>query len=180
MNCEGFDRWLDDGLPEALAPPANAHAGSCPRCARALLAARALERLLSEPPAPAPARFTVEVMRRVAWLEAARARGPVVVATSPLPWWVEAAAEPSAALAFALAGVVLWQGRALVAAAGWSAARVTPLVEGVSTTLMVRVAETFTPPVMAGLGLAFLPLFAWLAWRLYRISERMALAVAAA
>ena len=43
MNCERFEQLLDAEGPAGLTAAAQAHADTCPRCARALAAARSMD-----------------------------------------------------------------------------------------------------------------------------------------
>jgi len=107
MTCAEFERWLDEGRLEAQPATAMAHAAACNSCARALVAAEAVERFLALEPPPAPAGFTRRVMARV--------ETPVAVPLPPaLPWWMRAALEPAAILAMVLLTVVTWGWRGLL------------------------------------------------------------------
>ena len=67
MDCNEFERWLDEGMPgdEASRGAAERHAASCQGCAEAAGAARTLEALLAAPAASAPSGFAGRVMERV-------------------------------------------------------------------------------------------------------------------
>lgn len=110
MNCLAFDRLLDAGAPEALAPQALAHAAGCERCGRALAAARSLERALQAhlgaPSLAAPHGFADRVLARIE----VRRRMPLTVQPGALPWWVGIAAQPAAAGALAIAALLAWRG----------------------------------------------------------------------
>lgn len=105
MKCTSFDSWLDEGMPAALAQQALAHVTTCSRCAVAHGAALELEALLALEPVPAPATLRGEVLTRIAG-------GRHVAVTSgalqpsPLPWWVQAAAEPRFAVGLAAVAVL--------------------------------------------------------------------------
>jgi hypothetical protein len=95
----------------AAAAAAAAHAARCDACRAEWNAARAVESLLAETDAPAAARagFAERAMARIG---AERRREPRAAAPRPapvpdLPWWVRAAAEPTTALACALAALVV-------------------------------------------------------------------------
>ena len=122
MDCERFERWLDQGRPESEAPAASAHAATCPVCAAALDAALEIEALLAAAPPAAPPALTEAVMARVSLTVGTR-RLAWRTEPPPLDWWVRAAAEPGVALAFALAALITWRGAALLAlairGAGW-------------------------------------------------------------
>jgi anti-sigma factor RsiW len=176
VNCDALTRWLDDGMPERESDAARAHARGCPRCARSLAAAEAIEALLSSPaPASAPATFTDRVMARVA--SASEARGHATMpAPSPFPWWARVAADPAAALAAALSAVVVWKADALIALATALAARIAQSLPAAATPV-TRIPEVFRQSdVLLGTSIAALPILAWMSWAIYRWSERMVLA----
>jgi len=192
MNCELFERWLDDGRPEAERAAAEAHAARCASCAEALRVALELETLLAAPPAAAPPALTEHVMARIASAEATRARLPA--AESPvLAWWIEAAAEPATVLAAALAALVLWQREALVAIGVALASRTVDwwsrlaalaeknLVPRVGSRDMVFVPSGLLahPGLSSVLELLGLAAALWAAWALYHWSERHVLAAPA-
>lgn len=191
MTCSEFARWLDDGLPEGTAAiAARAHAAACARCAAALAAARELDRLLDAPVTSAPAGLTGSVMTRIAAIESMRAAHP---RETPMPgsfafettqaWWVRAAAQPAAALAFTLAALVLWQrdalslhGGALIAnASGWIAqaldARVFTSLISLPATHAASDALA-KPEVMLGVAFAIAPVLAWVSASLWHWAER--------
>jgi hypothetical protein len=164
MDCERFERWLDEGMGPGAGAEAAAHAAGCARCGAALAVARALEAALGPPAIVAPANFADHVMERVARARTARWLG--WIEPDVLPWWVRAAAEPVTALSLALAALVLWQYPLLARSAAaafqalaspavaafvhqWSAPRITLDLPALSD-----------PFVFAGLVLAGLP-FAW-------------------
>lgn len=164
MDCERFERWLNEGMEAAVDAEGHAHAASCPRCGAALTAARALDAALGRPAVVAPADFAERVMARVARARAARRFAWIEPDT--LPWWVRAAAEPATALSLALAALVLWQYPLL---ARFTAAAFQALASPAVATLMHRLAapqftldlSAFSDPfVFTGLVLAALP-FAW-------------------
>jgi hypothetical protein len=131
MECERFERWLDQGRPESEAPAASAHAATCPRCAAALDAALEIDALLATAPPAAPPALTETVMARVSLI--AGARRPAWRPEPPaLDWWVRAAAEPGVALAFALAALIAWRGAALLALATRGAAWVASALGGLA------------------------------------------------
>jgi hypothetical protein len=171
-DCERFEVWLDQGMPEAAPDDASrsapsqvvSHAASCDRCAAALAAARQLDDALSAAAATAPAGFAERVMGRVA--RARTARLAALAEMDALPWWVRAAAEPAAALALALGALVLWQREALSRfTAGVLEAVGDPAVADWAHRIVApRVAldlSTFSDPVvLVGVTLALVP-FAW-------------------
>lgn len=122
MSCAAFERWLDDGMPEAQADAARSHAAGCTRCAASLAAAEAIEAGLARAAFAAPASFTDSVMARVASLEAASVR-PAPARQDALPWWVRTASDPAVAGAAALGGLLIWKWDAIarvgVAATAW-------------------------------------------------------------
>jgi hypothetical protein len=182
MKCSEFERWLDAGRPGARAGRMHAHVEECPRCATAMRAADELVKALVRPPrAAAPAGFTVDVMARVREAQARR----VAVATIPmlpaLAWWVRAAADPLAVLAFGLAAMLVYWRHALWALAGEAAVRLAAF-DRVTFSLPGATALSFQlphslqvfadPMVVLGLGLATLPAALWLGAVLYRWTER--------
>ena len=123
MNCTRFDRWLDEGMPAAVAARALTHAATCSRCEQAQRTALEVEALLALEPVPAPPALRDAVLTRIA---AGQRFGAAEVKSralqpDPLPWWVRAAAEPRVAVGLA-AAVVLYRGvgevASLVANAG--------------------------------------------------------------
>ena len=164
MDCERFERWLNDGLGETAGAEGHAHAASCARCGAALAVARALEAALERPAIVAPEDFAGRVMERVA--RARMARRLTWIEPEVLPWWVRAAAEPATALSLALGALVLWQYPAL---ARFTVAAFQALASPAMAAFMRQwAAPRFTldlsafsdPFVFTGLVLAGLP-FAW-------------------
>ncbi len=164
MDCERFERWLNEGREGAPGAEGHAHAASCARCGAALAAARALDAALEHPAAVAPADFAERVMERVA--RAHTARRLTWIGPEVLPWWVRVAAEPASALSLALGALVLWQYPVLARSA---AAAVQALASpGVAAFMHQLAAPRLTldlsafsdPFVFTGLVLAGLP-FAW-------------------
>jgi len=184
MSCRDVERWLDDGMPAAGADAARAHVATCAGCARALAAALALDRALAGAPAPAPAGFTDAVMRRVATTDRARARA----AWSPAPpepalaWWVRAAAEPAAVLAFALAALLVWLGPSLSAAAAGAIVGADRALAAAGTWVAnLLPVPSAVPARAAGLdpfALVALMALPWVGWLLFRWSEGFARALA--
>jgi hypothetical protein len=66
-----------------------------------------IDRLLAEPPPPAPVGFTDRLMARLPERRAL----PALVG-GETPWWLRAATDPAAVLALALLGLVSWLGGA--------------------------------------------------------------------
>ncbi len=175
MNCSEFTRWLDAGMPARLEHETREHAASCVRCADLLRAEREIEALLAREPAvrlPDRARFVDRVMAEVVSANP-RTRPDLLPAPPPLPWWVEAAADPAAVLACALMALLLWRPDAL--------ARLTRLLSvrwSVLTWPAVEQARSFLaldrPAVAMGLGFLGLLLLGWISVHLYRWTERLA------
>lgn len=171
MNCETFERWLDDGCPEAAGSSARAHASACARCAAALGSAREIDATLARYRALAPGEFTDQVMKRVAAVEAARVAVPPIV--PPLDWWVRIAFQPAAVLALTLAGLVAWRADVLLrvgAPLGLRLAEAASRIELPSFALFER------PGMPLALGLAAAPFLLWASWRLYVVIERSGIA----
>lgn len=169
MNCEAFERWLDDGRLETSEAAMHAHAATCAPCGTALAAMLELEHALESASTPAPLHFTDRVMNRVSEQRACAADRSVEPA---LAWWVRAAADPAAALALVVAALLLWRGEALwreglalaasAAHLATAAARVTPALP----------APLQAPYVSLAFALALAPLAMWGALRLYAWGER--------
>src|SRR5262249_31212062 len=147
----------------------------CARCAAELEAQREIEALLATPHVPAPAGFTDRVMERVAGIDA-RVRALPALAPG-LPWWVRAAADPAAVLAFALAALVAWKGTMLLAlletlGARWGAAA-TGGIQSLVARVPVAPLAGLGAPVVLGLELALAPAVAWASWRLWKWFEEL-------
>jgi hypothetical protein len=125
-----------------------------------------LARTAATPRLTNPDRFVDQVMRRVA-LEPRRAWQPAAA----LPWWVEAAADPAAALACVLMALVLWKPTALVtlvqAAAGWR------IPSWLPTAWARSILDPDRPTVTLGLQILGSILLAWASLYLYRWTERL-------
>jgi hypothetical protein len=175
--CDRFVADLDalgaDGVPAA-------HAATCPRCARALAAARAIDAQLAGTPSTAPAGFTERVMARV------RANAvPVPAQVAPrvfsdvLPEWVRLAAEPRIAGALVLAALImayaprlLVLGRGgLLVVAGWLAGGA---ANGLAPVTRPLAALAATENLRLALTCGTLTMLMLLAVPLYRWSERFA------
>jgi hypothetical protein len=175
--CERFRSDLDALGPDVVA---TAHAATCPGCARALAAARAIDAELAAPRSASSAGFTERVMARV---RADAAPAPVVVAqpvlTDPMSPWVRLASEPRvagalviAALLIAYAERLLAFGRTgLLAAAAWLAGGA---VNGLAPVTRPLAALATTDNLRLALTCATLTMLALLAVPLYRWSERLA------
>lgn len=209
MNCLEFERLLDAGEPARLPAAAAAHAHECARCERALRRARSLELSLERHFARAgsalldcgddlataevsvvrgelPTSFTDRVMERV---ERSEARG-VRWLTLPdaMPWWVRVPAEPSVALAMALAALLLWRGEAFLAVArAWAPGLASASVRWGETVNGLHFAaplhtllNAFMPgpashwSVIAAMTLGIAPLVALASYALWRLGERLA------
>lgn len=161
MRCDAFERWLDEGMPEADAAEALAHARDCARCAAALSAAESVEAALRMRPPDAPAGFTAGVMARLT-AEAARP----APAPRRAPWWLEIAAEPAvwvglglipavaaaaaitAGFGRAAAGVVEAAASAWVAASSLWATRLPSFLPPLDPTSRVAIAAALALPVL--------------------------------
>lgn len=181
MKCSGFERWLDEGMPEAGAPPARGHTAQCDACARRLAAAVEMDALLAEP-TEAPAEFTDRLMARVEATPrpAPRVSLPALIPDA-LPWWVRAAADPATALSFILAGLVLWKMPAIVEGGTRTLARLPDLMRAVVPAIIPPAgpaASTGGAPVDAvatlALAMGFAPLLGWMGLLLYRGSREFA------
>ena len=186
MLCADYERWLDDGMPEGgLSRTARAHAATCARCASSLAAAHEIDRFLAAPATRAPERLTDSVMARVLAIESVRAeqaREAVVpgsfVFSREQAWWVRAAAQPAAALAFTLAALVLWQrdtlnihANAMVANASGMLTRA--FTNGLGIASVPGLPEAFAKPeVMLGFAIAIAPVLAWTSASLWSWAER--------
>jgi hypothetical protein len=121
MNCDRFARWLDDGMPSREAASMLTHARDCVRCARALAAAQALERVLvaDAPAAPAlSADFTATVMSRLDLSRPAAAATP-----RRAPSWLPLALDPTLLASVATAVLLVVEHAAVESALRLGAAR---------------------------------------------------------
>jgi hypothetical protein len=174
------DRFVADLDALGADGESAAHAATCPRCARALAAARAIEAQLAGTPATAPSGFTERVMARV---RADAAPAPARVAprafADVLPEWVRLAAEPRIAGALVLAALVmayaprlLTLGRGgLLVAAGWLAGGA---ANGLAPVTRPLAALAATDNLRLALTCGTLTTLMLLAVPLYRWSERLA------
>jgi hypothetical protein len=174
MNCSEFTRWLDAGRTAKLEANALEHASACGRCAPLLRAERGIEALLGRAGAPSPldrAGFLDRVMAEVGSTRQEPRPYPMPAA-APLPWWVQAAADPAAVLACALVALLLWRPNALsdltrllsdrFSALAWPA-----IAAAVSYLGLDR------PVIAMGLGLLALVFIGWGSFHLYRWTERV-------
>jgi hypothetical protein len=171
MNCERFDRWLDEGRPDVDGGACRAHAAACARCAAALKAALEIETLLATDLAPAPATLADRVMARVALTRRAEWK----LEPPAFDWWVRAAAEPSVALALAVAALLLWRGDVMLTLASQGLVWLGAGLANVAASAAV----TFAPATRAALWLTVLIAAPWASWLLFRWSEALAIPHAA-
>lgn len=169
MNCAGFERWLDAGMPAGRAADAEealGHAAACADCARSLEAARAVQAALSRPPEPAPARFAASVMGRIAaGAVPARMAGEPRLPKPDFPLWARVLAEPSSALAFLLGGLLLAGHERVAATAGVLSAGLMRTADRVS-------ASEGDPQMLIAVGATLLVLALLSAPGLYRTLSR--------
>jgi hypothetical protein len=166
MSCDRVDRWLDQGGDEADAVAAQAHAASCARCAAALAAALEIDALLAADFGPAPEAITEQVMARVAIARRAQWRFD----PPAFDWWVRAAAQPSVALALALAALLMWRGDLVLALASQGLIWLATQLASASAAAPV----SFAPATRTALRLVLLIATPWASWLLYRWSEDFA------
>ena len=192
MNCLEFERLLDSGEPARLPMAARSHARECARCERSLARARSLERALERHYSSilasgedVSASFADRVMARV---ERGEARGVRWLALpDALPLWVRVPAEPTVALAAALAALLLWRGDVLFAAVrAWTPdlalapARVAALVNATDLGPPLHVLATaFVPSsgahwsVVAAMAIGVAPVLGLAAYAMWRACERL-------
>jgi hypothetical protein len=95
-----------------------------------------------------------------------------IPAAAPLPWWVQAAADPAAVLACALVGLLLWRPHALSDLTGL-------LSDRFSVLAWPAIAEARSylgldrPVIAVGLGSLALLLIGWASLHHYRWAERV-------
>ena len=190
MNCSNLRCWLDEGSPGASEGAAREHAARCASCAALLRAHLEIERLLTPEPAggfsdhagahprrpgalPDRARFVDQVMQRVASAQPQSAPVELWPAMTPLPWWVEAAADPGVVLACVFAALLLWRvdwlehlGR--LAGERWSALAWPALAQAREAMGMDR------PAIMLAFTLLALLALGWISIHLYHWTERLA------
>jgi len=173
-DCDAFDRWLDEGRPEA--DDAQAHAARCPRCASALAAARQLDRALSLPPAgAAPAGFTDSVMRRLRTAQVA----PLPLTASS---WLRTAADPVVLASAGLLLLFVWRREMAASIAGVLSPRLSSLLTAIENPpaissawllpIVAALRAAATPSLELGLALALTPAVLWASWRLFQWTER--------
>ena len=126
MECPTFDRWLNEGRPDAQRADAHRHAESCPRCTDELAAARELTAALSQRFATAPDTFTEGVLDRIAAEERARTHVTPPIVEPSFAWWIRVLLDPATVLSCLLAAVVLATAPQVFAAVqGWTPAFLT-------------------------------------------------------
>lgn len=173
MNCAQFEAWLNDEMPGAAEAEARAHADRCPECAIALRASLAIEALLCGRPSPAPMGFADRVMARVRATDRLPAPAVAWASTLALPWWVRAASDPAAVLAFFVAAVFAWRIDWL-SAAGALVARMTSRISALAPTAdAVAWLGADRPPMQLALVLLGAPAILWSSFALYRWTERL-------
>ena len=108
------------------------------------------------------ARIRTSAVRPLAWPHIVR---------SPFAWWVEAASDPSTALAALIAGLVLWQGRSLL---GGAAMLVTRTVASLRPLEHLPLPAAFDLSHSVGWAIMLVTAFAatWGSWVLYHWTER--------
>lgn len=194
VNCVDLERLLDECELDRLPVDALAHAAECESCARSLARARSLAAALAahfSRVEAAPAGFADRVMARVRRGEARGVRW--LTLPDAMPWWTRAAAEPSVALALAVAALLLWRGDRWLAAAraSWPALAGAPgrLHDGAVALgfgpVMAALARPFAAAagspwaVQLGLVLGVAPLVALAGWMMWRAGEQLVDAVTA-
>ena len=192
MNCLEFENLLDQGEPERLPAVAREHAGECARCARARARARSLEQALTRhfaseltPDEHLPAAFIERVMTRVQRGEANGVRW--LLLPDALPWWARIAAEPSVALAAAVAALLLWRGDRLLthwpawlsyaaladrASDGLAVLRLEDLTHALVTAFVPAPGTHWSVVTAMAIGIA--PALALAAYGLWRMGEKLA------
>ena len=181
MNCEAFERLLDVEGVTALSATATAHAQDCPRCARALEAARSVDAVLvATTSVRAPSGFTDRVLARIrteAKPRAAAVMPRVASPFDPVPAWIRFMAEPTIAGAAVLAALIGWQaprllelGRAWASALAVSAAQ--DAVAGPSQ-WATALQAAFNDPVRLALLVAAASLAPLAGLFLFRWTERL-------
>jgi hypothetical protein len=175
MKCADLKRWLDEGGSPASEAAAREHASRCEGCSTLLEAQREIDVALSRNAAGTlqdHARFVERVMEQVAVAERPQNRVELWPAMSPLPWWVQAAADPAAALACALAALFVWRIDWLLVLTRFAADRWNVVAGPIL--VQARTLLGFDRPGVA-LGLELLAFMAlvWTSYHLYRWSERL-------
>jgi hypothetical protein len=180
VKCKDFRHWLDSGRTDDPTGAAISHAESCAACRREMEGSTALDAALADVSVPSTAAFVSSVMAQVARTPQVRPTPALPPVRQWLPWWVQAAAQPTVVLAFAIISLILWQGDTLFAAAA-----------GLGTWLGAQGAAagfylgSLGDPahrlyVWSGLILGFSPLLAFLYLWLYRGSLTLMLRLSGA
>jgi hypothetical protein len=177
VSCAAFERWLDEGRPDAGASGALAHAGTCPRCAKLL---ELEEALAGAATVRAPAGFTDAVLARI-HAEPARAARPA----RAVPGRLQALLGPAVAIAVTAIPLLLLQRPLLARLAatfvgGWGgiawphAPSLAALAAGAWQPVAALAAQ---PVLLGGIGLGLAPALLLGAWQLFRWSEHWVEAV---
>ena len=173
MNCADLGRWLDGGMPPQAEAAVREHASQCLPCSALLRAQREIDALLGGRAERLRdhSRFVDQVMERVS-IAGSPARRIELWPAAPMPWWVQAATDPAAALACVLAALLYWKldwFLVLTRFVGdrWSVLAVPALSEARSAIGLDR------PGVALGLELSGLMALGWISFYLYRWSERL-------
>ena len=169
MNCNDFERWLDEGSPEDSA--AATHAAHCEACDARLRVARSIDAALvgtirSNP--VAPPELTHVVMRRIADIEVVRPATTWGFVRDAMPWWVRIAAEPAVAVALMLCGLVLWQSPAILAAG----AQAFDWLTEVNGKPLAMFASPKGAAIGLGVSISLLPATVWLSRVSFRAVNR--------
>ena len=176
MKCLEFERWLDDGMPQPPEKAVREHAVRCARCADSLRAALEIEGILGRPAPAAPSSLADRVVERIS--EEGRRQAPIALLypVPAMPWWLEAVADPAAALAFVLAALLAYR-------IEWFSGIGHALLTGVDQATVLVAAEWMrwlasleldATAVQWGLWFVLLPALAWGSFLLYRWTERIA------
>jgi hypothetical protein len=173
MNCGDLKRWLDGGSSPASESAAREHASRCEGCSGLLEAQREIDAALRRDRAGTlrdHVRFVERVMEHVA-AERPPHRVELWPAMSPLPWWIQAAADPAAALACALAALFIWRIDWLLVLSRFAADRWNVLAEPALAHARSLLGLE-RPAVALGLELLAFMALGWISFHLYRWSER--------
>jgi len=181
MNCERFEQLLDAEGPAGLTAAAQAHADTCPRCARALAAARSIEAMLEAPAGTrAPSGFTDRVLARIrteAHPKTAPAAPRAFAGFDPMPEWIRFIAEPAIAGALVIAALIVWQAPQLMTLArAWTSAIASAAAQDAATSptqWATALQAAFHDPVRLALVMAGGSLAPIAALFLFRWTERL-------
>jgi hypothetical protein len=140
-------------------------------------AAVTLEARLADVASPTPPGFLATVMERVSQTPQVHPISLPVPARDLLPWWVQAAAQPTTVLAFAVIALILWQGNELISV-GATAVTWINMQSPIASSYLISL---FNPKqslaVWLGVFLGFAPLLAGLFFGFYRGSQVLFLAL---